>query len=119
MTWTPEREQSLAQQWADGYSATIIAAQLGVTRNAVIGKVHRLELSARRTRRARQRRPRAPMHRAPPTSPAATFRRAPFRHIPPSIRPRRDNGESERRRERRDLYSLLAEAARNTAALPK
>lgn len=45
MTWTDERIALLKQLWTrDGLSAGQIAATLGVTRNAVIGKVHRLGL---------------------------------------------------------------------------
>ncbi len=48
MTWTDERIELLKKLWADGLSASQIAAELGgVTRNAVIGKVHRLGLSGR------------------------------------------------------------------------
>lgn len=46
--WTDERVELLRKLWADGLSASQIAAQLGsVSRNAVIGKVHRLKLSGR------------------------------------------------------------------------
>jgi GcrA cell cycle regulator len=42
MGWTDERVELLKKLWADGLSASQIAARLGgVTRNAVIGKVHR------------------------------------------------------------------------------
>lgn len=48
MNWTDERTEKLKALWADGLSANQIAKQLGgVTRNAVIGKVHRLGLSGR------------------------------------------------------------------------
>jgi GcrA cell cycle regulator len=48
MNWTDERVELLKKLWADGLSASQIAAQLGgVSRNAVIGKVHRLKLSGR------------------------------------------------------------------------
>ena len=48
MSWTDERVELLKKLWADGLSASQIAAELGgVTRNAVIGKVHRLGLSGR------------------------------------------------------------------------
>lgn len=48
MSWTDDRVSRLAKLWADGLSASQIAADLGgVTRNAVIGKVHRLGLSGR------------------------------------------------------------------------
>ena len=48
MTWTDERVEQLKKLWSDGLSASQIAAELGgITRNAVIGKVHRLGLSGR------------------------------------------------------------------------
>lgn len=48
MEWTDERVELLRKYWAEGLSASRIAAQLGgVSRNAVIGKVHRLKLSSR------------------------------------------------------------------------
>jgi GcrA cell cycle regulator len=48
MSWTDERVEKLQQMWTDGQSAAQIAKALGgVTRNAVIGKVHRLGLSNR------------------------------------------------------------------------
>ena len=49
MSWTDERVELLKQLWIDGRSASQISTQLGhgVTRNAVIGKVHRLGLSGR------------------------------------------------------------------------
>ncbi|PCI05898.1 MAG: GcrA cell cycle regulator [Hyphomicrobiales bacterium] len=47
-TWTDDRVATLTKLWADGLSASQIAGELGeVTRNAVIGKVHRLGLSGR------------------------------------------------------------------------
>ena len=50
MAWTEERVDVLKKLWAEGHSASQIAKQLGgVTRNAVIGKVHRLGLSGRAT----------------------------------------------------------------------
>jgi GcrA cell cycle regulator len=50
MTWTDERVEALKKLWAEGLSASQIAGRLGeVTRNAVIGKVHRLGLSGRTT----------------------------------------------------------------------
>ena len=48
MSWTDERVARLSKLWAEGLSASQIATDLGgVTRNAVIGKVHRLGLSGR------------------------------------------------------------------------
>jgi GcrA cell cycle regulator len=78
MSWTDERVELLKKLWNQGLSASQIAAELGggVTRNAVIGKVHRLGLSGRakapapaaaRTRKA-TRAPSHPMSHAPTTS---------------------------------------------------
>jgi len=49
MSWTDERVELLRQLWLDGKSASQISSILagGVTRNAVIGKVHRLGLAGR------------------------------------------------------------------------
>ena len=49
MSWTEEREQRLRKLWEKGYTASQIAKMLGegTTRNAVIGKAHRLKLAAR------------------------------------------------------------------------
>ena len=50
MSWTDERVEVLKKLWSEGLSASQIAKELGgVTRNAVIGKVHRLGLSGRAT----------------------------------------------------------------------
>jgi len=48
MSWTEEREQKLRELWEKGHTASQIAEMLGgTTRNAVIGKAHRLKLAAR------------------------------------------------------------------------
>jgi len=49
MSWTDERIQSLKRMWEAGQTASQIAEALGegVSRNAVIGKAHRLGLQAR------------------------------------------------------------------------
>jgi len=50
MSWTDERVETLKKLWTEGLSASQIASRLGgVSRNAVIGKVHRLGLSGRAT----------------------------------------------------------------------
>ncbi len=70
MAWTDDRIELLTKLWAEGLSASQIAGRLGdVTRNAVIGKVHRLGLSGRTTTsRAKtmrtRRRPAQPRNRA-------------------------------------------------------
>ena len=68
MGWTDERVSLLKKLWLDGLSASQIAKQLGgVTRNAVIGKVHRLGLSGR----AAPSQPARPVFKAPrPARPA-------------------------------------------------
>ena len=48
MSWTPERQKKLKELWKKGYTASQIATMIGeTTRNAVIGKAHRLNLEAR------------------------------------------------------------------------
>ena len=49
MSWTDERVELLRKLWSDGLSASQVAAELGpgITRNAVIGKIHRLGLAER------------------------------------------------------------------------
>ena len=54
MAWSDERVAILKKMWLDGNSASEIAKELGnITRNAVIGKVHRLGLSNRDTNTSR------------------------------------------------------------------
>jgi GcrA cell cycle regulator len=73
MSWTEERVELLKKLWAEGLSASQIAARLsqGVTRNAVIGKVHRLNLSGR-AQPARSSAPRAPRKPREPSHPGRT-----------------------------------------------
>ena len=48
MSWTPEREKKLKELWKIGHTASQIASIIGnTTRNAIIGKAHRLNLEAR------------------------------------------------------------------------
>ena len=63
MAWTDDRVDLLKKLWAEGLSASQIAGRLGsVSRNAVIGKVHRLGLSGRATTsRMKSHRPRQRM----------------------------------------------------------
>lgn len=69
ISWTDERVELLKKLWGDGLSASQIAGELGgVTRNAVIGKVHRLGLSGRaKAPQPAAQRPKKPMAR-PATS---------------------------------------------------
>src|SRR5690242_21422252 len=81
MGWTDERVETLKKLWLDGLSASQIAKQLGgVTRNAVIGKVHRLGLSGR----AAPSQPARPTYKPPrPVRPAVASQPAPRRVIEP------------------------------------
>ena len=67
MNWTDDRVEILKKLWSEGLSASQIAAELGgISRNSVIGKVHRLGLSGRAKNASsglpRQRKPRAAAH---------------------------------------------------------
>ena len=76
MSWTDERVELLKKFWADGLSASQIASKLGeVTRNAVIGKVHRLGLAGRATTsRIRTARPRSNIALFPARSAQVQYR---------------------------------------------
>jgi len=66
-SWTDERVEMLKKLWIEGLSASQIAAELGgITRNAVIGKVHRLGLQGRVKQGINARIPRAARPRKPP-----------------------------------------------------
>ena len=78
--WTEDRVGALKKLWLEGQSASQIAKQLGggVTRNAVIGKVHRLGLSGRAAPSQPARatfRPSRPRPAAPPTQAPSAPRR--------------------------------------------
>jgi GcrA cell cycle regulator len=76
--WTDDRVALLKKLWTSGLSASQIAGQLGqgVTRNAVIGKVHRLNLAGRAAPpRAKQ---------APPPPPRKPIREPAFPQRPPA-----------------------------------
>ena len=47
VTWTDDRIDQLRKLWDQGLSASAIGRQLGVSKNAVVGKAHRLKLPAR------------------------------------------------------------------------
>lgn len=71
MSWTDDRVEVLKKMWTEGQSASQIAKELGgVTRNAVIGKVHRLGLSNRAAPGAAAAKP-EPMAKAAPAKSAA------------------------------------------------
>ncbi len=83
MSWTDDRIERLKQMWTEGMSASQIARALGdVTRNAVIGKVHRLGLSGRAAA-PRVERPRPqPQQPRPQTQRVAAMRAEPVAEEP-------------------------------------
>ena len=101
MPWTNERVDLLKKLWNDGLSASVIAQQIGeVTRNGVIGKVHRLGLAGR-----------------------ATTRRAPGASRPASFFPARPASKSRRSRSRPRRTSsppaTAAQKSKRRAAWPE
>ena len=59
--WTPERIEKLTMLWNQGLSSARIGQALGITKNAAIGKIHRLKLTARQSPIKRMKsKPRAP-----------------------------------------------------------
>ena len=107
MSWTDERVELLKKMWGEGQSASQIAKELGgVTRNAVIGKVHRLGLSNRTTgaskpaAEAKEKpaakaapkaapKPAAPQPKTEPARPAAAAEAAPAAETRPATMPAR------------------------------
>ena len=47
MEWTAEAIERLRGLWAEGHSTAEIGRRMGISKNAVVGKAHRLNLSAR------------------------------------------------------------------------
>lgn len=98
MEWGPDAIETLRALWAEGLSTAEIGRRMGVSKNAVVGKAHRLNLPARpspiRRDGASAPRPavaRAPVRRSlpprpvappPPPPPAPVVQRpAPVRHV--------------------------------------
>ena len=79
-SWTPERVATLERLWTDGLSASEIAARFpGITRNAVLGKLHRLGRlgRGRPTASAKSREVK------PPRAPSVRRQKPPVRMRPP------------------------------------
>lgn len=92
-TWTPKRTALLFKLWKEGLSARVIAERLGggITRNAVISKIHRSPDSAEMQRRA-ARPKRSKEHvstpRIPPRAPGmALIRQQPKVSVKPRPKP--------------------------------
>lgn len=45
LEWTPEQVATLRRLWREGHSASMVAEELDVSRNAVLGRVHRMGLT--------------------------------------------------------------------------
>jgi GcrA cell cycle regulator len=91
MTWTDERVALLKKLWMEGLSASQIASELsgGVTRNAVIGKVHRLKLSARAKPASVAPRPKAPRPAPRRTTSSSSSMGSSHRAAPSAVSQRR------------------------------
>lgn len=99
MSWTEQKIQMLKDMWGHGYSASEIAKRLGgFTRNAVIGKAHRLKLSSRPSPIKRDEEGRAgmPPDVITPIVRTSSRKRAMMRAMPPvalpsTIKPSKDS----------------------------
>ncbi|MDF2096861.1 GcrA family cell cycle regulator [Aquibaculum arenosum] len=102
MAWTPERIEELTQLWNAGHSASAIGKKLGVSKNAVVGKAHRLNLPARPSPIRRDSKPAqparkpAPVLKTPPPMPAAPAKEE--RRRPPMVRVQQQQEKSTGRR---------------------
>jgi len=91
MSWTEQKIQMLKDMWGHGYSASEIAKRLGgLTRNAVIGKAHRLKLSSRPSPIRREDEAGNPINAAETVMPlikSVSKKRAMLRPLPPVAMP--------------------------------
>ncbi len=109
MEWTEETITRLRSLWSEGHSTAEIGRRLGVSKNAVVGKAHRLDLAARPSpirrdgTRPAQPRP-SPRRLAGPTLPPlpSTERPAPPADAPPRLRSARSHIDGEDRPARSD-----------------
>ena len=80
MSWTPERENKLKELWKKGHTASQIAEMIGgTTRNAIIGKAHRLNLQARAV--SKKSSPKAKTENIVPRKEEKLSRKAKFRSL--------------------------------------
>lgn len=114
MSWDDERVETLKRMWQEGASASQIAKQLGgVTRNAVIGKVHRLGLSNRVLSGGRAEEAEEPVAAAPEPQPAPRPAAAPPAAAPAAPRAPEPEEEPEE-----DEPAVAAEADEEDEAPP-
>jgi GcrA cell cycle regulator len=89
MEWTEEAIAKLSSAWAEGLSTAEIGRQMGISKNAVVGKAHRLNLTSRPSpiRRDTERTPRRrlPRRSVGPTLPALAASIAPM--LPDVVEP--------------------------------
>lgn len=126
--WPDERTERLKTLWAEGSkSATIIGAELGVSRNAVLGKVHRLGLESHFVASTKKQKPRVVYVRPLNLASSKGFRGEEVAKPTRITRTRYHEGMktvsiSETNRilsepTKNQLRAMLAEAVRNTAAM--
>jgi GcrA cell cycle regulator len=99
MVWTDEKVKSLVQLWESGQSITQIGKALGMTRNAVVGKAHRIGLAKRASPIMRSEKPAQPRqpavhHLPPPHSVAPAAPRAAVQvRDEPAVSPQGSQGQ--------------------------
>ncbi|MBP0462525.1 GcrA cell cycle regulator [Roseomonas sp. PWR1] len=88
MDWTAEAIERLKALWAEGHSTAEIGRRMGISKNAVVGKAHRLNLPARPSPIRRDAAPRpVPVPRAPRPMPAARITPPPILRASPMVAP--------------------------------
>ena len=81
MSWTDERVEELGRLWDAGHSTSDIGKALGVTKNAVVGKAHRMKLASRPSPIRRTAMPQRHKVTLPPR-PVVETKREPVYHAP-------------------------------------
>ncbi len=90
MDWSAEAIERLKALWAEGHSTAEIGRRMEISKNAVVGKAHRLNLSARPSpiRREPGDKPVAAVPRAPRLpAPRSTLPQPAMRAVPPPVTP--------------------------------
>ena len=103
--WTIEKVRQLTELWSKGLSASQIGQKMNLTRNTILGKVHRLRLPGRKSIRLPLPETKRPRIAPRPVKSLYKVQPRPFCK-PPRVE-----------QSKRQLYAMLAEAVRNTAAL--